>query len=287
MNSSNSKKLALWWNRLINRNKRNSQSLFISKKGKTPKQFLIILPEHSTESDLAKRFLRSMRNAMGPAGSNQVRLLGLESVGSLVDSSDFHHYIFFTREDLNRWGTPDKELTYGGHSHTYDVIIQAFSPQNQSITRDVWTVYFAAPKSPLNGKYIMLNSTVSEPENIISHLAVPSDIQPSYAPKGKSLIVVTVVGEDAKKRSLLDKKSIEESVLSELSGWFPEQISSWETLDIQYIKSALPELDSTHYDSLKNRNQSQSCGDHTFHGSVEGALISAKYAVEESTKTAL
>ncbi len=181
----------------------------------------------------------------------------------------------------------DKELTYGGHSHTYDVIIQAFSPQNQSITRDVWTVYFAAPKSPLNGKYIMLNSTVSEPENIISHLAVPSDIQPSYAPKGKSLIVVTVVGEDAKKRSLLDKKSIEESVLSELSGWFPEQISSWETLDIQYIKSALPELDSTHYDSLKNRNQSQSCGDHTFHGSVEGALISAKYAVEESTKTAL
>ena len=60
---------------------------------------------------------------MGPAGSNQVRLLGLESVGSLVDSSDFHHYIFFTREDLNRWGTPDKELTYACEKITVDVVL--------------------------------------------------------------------------------------------------------------------------------------------------------------------
>ena len=140
MNSSNSKKLALWWNRLINRNKRNSQSLFISKKGKTPKQFLIILPEHSTESDLAKRFLRSMRNAMGPAGSNQVRLLGLESVGSLVDSSDFHHYIFFTKEDLNRWGTPDKELTYACEKITVDVVLdlnQEFSLFSAALSKIV------------------------------------------------------------------------------------------------------------------------------------------------------
>ena len=101
---------------LINRNNEIDQN--------GPKiQFLIILPEHSTESDLAKRFLRSMRNAMGPAGSNQVRLLGLESVGSLVDSSDFHHYIFFTREDLNRWGTPDKELTYACEKITVDVVL--------------------------------------------------------------------------------------------------------------------------------------------------------------------
>lgn len=181
----------------------------------------------------------------------------------------------------------DKELTFGDQSHSYDVIIQAFSPQDQNISRDVWTIYFAAPKTPLNGKYIMLNSTVSKPENIISHLAVPSDIQPNYAPRGQSLVAVTVVGEDARKQSLLDKKSIEKSVLSELSNWFPEQISSWKTLDVQYIKSALPELDSTHYDNLKNRNQPHSCGDHTFHGSVEGALLSARYAVDESTKTTL
>lgn len=140
MKQSNSTKVALWWNKLTNRKKQSTKALSIARKGKRPKQFLVILPEHSTESELAKRFLKSMRNAMGPSGSNQVRLLGLESVGSLVNSDDFHHYIFFTKEDLNRWGMPDKELTFACGKIKVDVILdlnQEFSSFSAAIARIV------------------------------------------------------------------------------------------------------------------------------------------------------
>ena len=142
MKQSNSTKVALWWNKLTNRRKQGTETLSISRKGKKLKQFLVILPEHSTESELAKRFLKSMRNAMGPSGSNQVRLLGLESVSSLINSDDFHHYIFFTKEDLNRWGMPDKELTFACEKIKVDVLLdlnQEFSSFSAAISRIVST----------------------------------------------------------------------------------------------------------------------------------------------------
>lgn len=142
MKQSNSTKVALWWNKLTNRRKQGTETLSISRKGKKLKQFLVILPEHSTESELAKRFLKSMRNAMGPSGSNQVRLLGLESVGSLINSDDFHHYIFFTKEDLNRWGMPDKELTFACEKIKVDALLdlnQEFSSFSAAISRIVST----------------------------------------------------------------------------------------------------------------------------------------------------
>ncbi|MBK71525.1 MAG: hypothetical protein CMB43_03770 [Euryarchaeota archaeon] len=178
-----------------------------------------------------------------------------------------------------------KALISEGEKRMYDFIIRAHTPTNNCLTRDVWTLYFAAPQSPLKGKYILLNSNIEQDRSLISHLAVPSDIQPSYAPQNQSLVAVTVVGEDAKNRSLSDERAVEESVIDELTKWFPEQISSWKTLDVQYIQSALPELTGDHYDGLTTKNRDFSCGDHTYHGSVEGALISARLAVEQALKT--
>ena len=177
-----------------------------------------------------------------------------------------------------------KALVFEGEQRTYDFVIRAHTPTNDCLTRDAWTLYFAAPQSPIKGKYILLNSNIEQEHGLISHLAVPSDIQPSYAPEGQSLIAVTVVGEDAKNHSLSDETAVEKSVIAELTRWFPEQISSWRTLDVQYIQSALPELAGDHYNNLSSRNREFSCGDHTFHGSVEGALISAQLAVEQALK---
>ena len=178
----------------------------------------------------------------------------------------------------------DNDLLVDGEQHSYDVIIQAFDSEQSQITRDVWTLYFAAPESPLKEKYIMLNSNINEENALISHLAVPSDIQPTYAPENQSLIAVTVVGEDARKQSLTDKKAVEDSVIAELTKWFPEKISTWRTLDVQYIQSALPELPLSHYDNLDTISNTDRCGDHTYHGSVEGALISAQLAVSRVLK---
>ena len=132
----------------------------------------------------------------------------------------------------------------------------------------------------------MLNSTLKSGNKLISHLAVPSDIQPSYAPENQALVTVTVIGEDAKKHDLTDGKSVEKSVIAELSTWFPKQISSWKTIDIQYIEAALPELSSQHFDNLNQSSNMNLCGDQTYHGSVEGALISAQRAVDGFLKNA-
>ena len=132
----------------------------------------------------------------------------------------------------------------------------------------------------------MLNSSISLADNLISHLAVPSDIQPSYAPTGKSLIAVTVVEDAVKKRGLNHPDEVESAVLQELKNWFPEQIRTWQTLDIQYISSALPDHNASHYDNLGSSSNVVNCGDFTFHGSVEGALISAHRAVEKSIEIA-
>ena len=82
----------------------------LSTHGRSALRFLIILPEHTTESELAKRFMLAMRNALGPAGESQIRILGPANVGNLINMEGFHDFLFFTEADLNRWGLPGKEL---------------------------------------------------------------------------------------------------------------------------------------------------------------------------------
>lgn len=178
----------------------------------------------------------------------------------------------------------DKTIRDGNNVQDFDIVVRAFAPVKSNLTRGVWTIHFAAPKSPLRGNYIMLNSSLKSSNSLISHLAVPSDIQPSYAPSDQSLITVTVVAEDATKQGLTSKQAIEESVIKELSLWFPGQVDEWSVLEVQYIESALPEFSGEHFDNLANLTGDNICGDSTYHASVEGALISAQRVIDNLVK---
>ena len=105
-------------------------------------------------------------------------------------------------------------------------------------------------------------------------------------PAAPAIVILKAIGEDAKKHDLTDGKSVEKSVIAELSTWFPKQISSWKTINVQHIEAALPELTGQHFDNLTKSNNANLCGDQTYHGSVEGALISAQIAVDEFLKNA-
>jgi len=70
-------KAALWWKKLRANKNLGSKTMSLSTHGRSALRFLIILPEHTTESELAKRFMLAMRNALGPAGESQIRILGL------------------------------------------------------------------------------------------------------------------------------------------------------------------------------------------------------------------
>ena len=169
----------------------------------------------------------------------------------------------------------DREIIVGGKAQKYSRVIKAFEEAAGKITRSVWTVHFSAPKSPLKQKFIMLNSNVKTQNKLISHLAVPSDIQPSYAPAGKSLITVTIVGQHAEEKGINSKDQITSSVVEELTEWFGKEVDAWDILDVQHITAALPELTASDFDNIDQNNQFLECGDHTYHGSVEGALQSA------------
>ena len=174
----------------------------------------------------------------------------------------------------------DNELIVDNKPKKYFRVIKAFSEVAGKITRSVWTVHFSAPKSPLKHKFIMLNSNINTQNKLISHIAVPSDIQPSYAPVDKSLITATIVGEHADEKGITSEEEIARSAVEELTEWFGEEVGEWNLLDVQHITTALPELSSSDFDNIDVINEFLECGDHTYHGSVEGALQSAAKLVK-------
>ena len=91
---------------------------------------------------------------------------------------------------------------------------------------------------------MLLNGDVKLNNGLIAHLAVPSDIQPTYAPPGRSLVTVTVVGERADAAGYTDAASVEAGVRKELAQWFPSSSPEWRLLATQHIEHALPEVGS-------------------------------------------
>ncbi|MDA7663198.1 hypothetical protein OAA12_00905 [Akkermansiaceae bacterium] len=65
----------------------------------------------------------------------------------------------------------------------------AFEPDWRAVTN----LYFEAEASPLDGVIIALNVTQS---GRVNNAAVMSDLAPDYAPNGKALILVSVLGEN-------------------------------------------------------------------------------------------
>jgi len=174
-------------------------------------------------------------------------------------------------------------LTVNGERQTFAAIVHAYNPRKQESKRHVWTLHFDASSSPLSSKHIVLNGDVKTKQQLIAHVAVPSDIQPSYAPRGRSLVTVTIVGEAAQKLGLTQADEIQTKALQELRGWFGSQVDTWRSLAIQHIEHALPEVGphSGLSDLPRKGDGFFECGDHMMHGSVEGALLSAEQTFQQ------
>lgn len=84
------------------------------------------------------------------------------------------------------------------------------------------TLYFSAPKAPFHEPLVVLNADVGP----IATLAVLTNVQPSYAPPGRSLIAVTVIGDAAQ----LSEDAQNESVLSQATTWYGPEVRDWNYL---------------------------------------------------------
>ena len=190
------------------------------------------------------------------------------------------------RIELSTLATPvdTTTLVLGGREVKTDQVVVAH-PQRETADcmNSVWTVYFSAPGNSIKGNYILLNGNYEVGKNAIAHIAVPSNIQPTYSPSGKSLVAVTIVGDAAKALDLDSDESIENQARLELRDLF-EKSDTWETIEVFHTKNALPPSESqSNASSSVNFNQDEiiCCGDHTTHGSMEGAVKSADHAARE------
>ncbi len=134
---------------------------------------------------------------------------------------------------------------------------------------DVSCVYFAAPRSPVDGPWLVLG----EADGPVNNLCVPSEAAPSYAPDGMALVSATVLGGGP-----VDL----EAVTGQLRGWFGRAVARWTHLSTVEVRQALPRcpVGFTAAVSPRLANGLYACGDHREHPSLNGALRSGRRAAD-------
>jgi phytoene dehydrogenase-like protein len=128
-------------------------------------------------------------------------------------------------------------------------------------------LYFSADQSPLARKAIALQP---DTDLLTNNLCVISDIAPDYAPAGKHLISVSIVG-----RPKGTPQEIAQQVQQELLPWFPDA-TQWSYLSTQRVEYALPLQASVSHEpepeSMKVADGLYRCGDYLMNGSINAAM---------------
>ncbi len=133
--------------------------------------------------------------------------------------------------------------------------------------RSVTCLYFAAARSPLGEAIIALNGNGS---GLVNNVCVPSDLAPDYAPPGRALVSVSVLG-------IVESADLESRVLAELESWFGDEVRGWRHLRTYRIERALPrQVPGTGFNGPGFRKEAGVYlgGDHLWSASIEGAIIS-------------
>jgi phytoene dehydrogenase-like protein len=134
--------------------------------------------------------------------------------------------------------------------------------------RAVTNLYFNAKVPPIDEAIIALNGTS---KGLVNNVAVMSKISPDYAPQGRSLVSVSVLGEN-------NNDDLPATVQKELQNWFGTKVESWEHLRTDVIRYALPKKEKTGPVAVREIDGVLICGDHTVSASIEGAVVSGKAA---------
>ena len=133
--------------------------------------------------------------------------------------------------------------------------------------RSTANLYFSAEISPLNEAIIALNGTGT---GLVNNVCVPSDVAPSYAPIGKSLVSVSVLGNP-------EPLDLEKRVRNELQDWFGYEVHQWQHLRTYHIHHSLPQQapgSIVPSSGFLTHNGIYVCGDHCTTASIEGAISS-------------
>jgi len=144
----------------------------------------------------------------------------------------------------------------------------------------VITIYFSADRAPYTRPIIALNAQETK---LVNTICVMNEVSSSYAPQGKHLISVSLVGDGMTKAASQSHEQLASSVRTELSHWFKDA-PEWTFLRNYTIPYALPN-DKTvkNFVDPSSLKVSESCflaGDYLLNGSIDGAMKSGRLAAE-------
>jgi phytoene dehydrogenase-like protein len=169
--------------------------------------------------------------------------------------------------------------------------------------RSVGCLYYTFDGPPPVADPILILSGIGidrgTPQNPVNNICFPSVVNPSYAPKGKSLCSVTVL------KTAMDyyrgrEADLDLAVRRQLDKCFPnKKVRSWKLKRIYYIENAQPSQmsgpmpatvdggrDCTSYRGVKLPPGLYCCGDHMATATLNGALESGVKAGREAASTA-
>jgi len=141
--------------------------------------------------------------------------------------------------------------------------------------RGTTTLYFAAPKAPMTEPILVLNG---DGEGPVNHLCVPSNVSPSYAPKGRALISMSVIGSPA-----MDDETLGAKVIDQMRAWYGGAVEEWNHLRTYRIEHALPRHDTVPAAAPASPRTAEGlyrCGDYCVNASINGAMESGRYAAK-------
>ncbi len=121
--------------------------------------------------------------------------------------------------------------------------------------------------------YLIINANEAE---LIHHIVILSAFAPTYAPAGKVLISVSLVGKNS-----FSEIELTEKIQQELQQWFGKKYA-WQHLRTYRIPEALPqyfEAPSSNT-SLKINDYMYQCGDHTAYPSLNAAMKTGREVAE-------
>ncbi|MEU9361219.1 NAD(P)/FAD-dependent oxidoreductase [Streptomyces sp. NPDC048301] len=137
-------------------------------------------------------------------------------------------------------------------------------------SRTVTTYYHAATHSPLTEPTLVVDSGLA-----VLNSCVLTEVAPTYAPPGTSLVSTSVLGPGP--------AGGEPTVRARLAELYDTDTSTWETVAERTVEGALPAMRPPWPLSRTTRfaRGRYVCGDHRATGSVQGALASGSRAARE------
>jgi phytoene dehydrogenase-like protein len=143
-------------------------------------------------------------------------------------------------------------------------------------SRSVTCFYYSAGEPPVAEPILVLNGDGAGPVN---NFSVISQVAPAYAPAGKHLISVTVLGTQA-----LTEVQLGGFIIAQMKNWFGKVASTWQLIRSYRIAHAQPQQLPGSLEppqrAVRTRPGVYVCGDHRDNASIQGAMVSGRRAAE-------